>query len=163
ELVGPTAARQRSVNCREDEAIAAGAVDGAAALVLRLGARDYEPIVARAVEVQAPCLEVELRLPAGDVSAVLVFGHEAKVCLAGGRVECAGVGEAGPRGGRGAGAADRLRRRSEPRDSHVRGRDILHLYTRHAGPYTSILVCCRDGDGEAPGGIPRRVIEVLVA
>ena len=61
---------------RQQEAEAAHAVDGPDALVLELAARDDQPLVRLAVEVQITGVEHELRVPFGHRSPLLVFGNE---------------------------------------------------------------------------------------
>src|SRR5947207_7499235 len=83
ELVRAPAAVHGAVDGGQDEAVVAGVVDGARALVLGPGARHDEPVVDRAVEVQVADLELELRLARRYVRALLVLGYEPEVGASG--------------------------------------------------------------------------------
>src|SRR5262249_62269095 len=65
------------------EAVVAGAVDGAGALVLGLVSGEYQPVVADGVEVEVGSRELELRVTRGHGRAGLVLGVEAEGRLAG--------------------------------------------------------------------------------
>src|SRR6266571_8431381 len=82
ELVDATTPAHRAVHGGKDEAVVSSPVDRSRALVLRLRARDHEPVVTGAVETEARRLEPEFRVPARDGGALLVFRFEAEGRLA---------------------------------------------------------------------------------
>ena len=66
ELVHPAAALNVPVDGREDEGVVAGIVHGAGAFVLCARARNYQPIVAAAMEVEVGDLELKLGFARGS-------------------------------------------------------------------------------------------------
>src|SRR5882724_11898418 len=83
ELVLTAAAVYLAVNRRKHKRVVASAVDSAAAFVLRSRSAHHQPVIARAVEVEIPRLELEFGLAGWHVRAVLVLRHEAEAGFAG--------------------------------------------------------------------------------
>src|SRR5206468_2513438 len=71
ELVHATAAVDLPVNGRQHEAVVAASIDCPGAFVLSLCPGNHQPLIVRAVKVQVPGLEVELRLAGGDRGTLL--------------------------------------------------------------------------------------------
>src|SRR5258708_4803687 len=83
EAIGPVVAQKIPIDGGQQEPEASGPVDSSGAFELRSRSGDHEPLIRRAVEIQARCIELELRVAAGDVCALLVFGYEAEGGLPG--------------------------------------------------------------------------------
>src|SRR5207237_532088 len=83
ELVHAARARLLAVQRRHQEAIAAGAVERARTLILRLGTGNHQPIVTGGVEVEVGGWELELGVALRHRGAWLVLGVEAEVRPAG--------------------------------------------------------------------------------
>src|SRR6185503_14104615 len=79
ELVHSTPAVDLAVGRREEEAEVARAIDGPGTFVLGFRARDDQPLIDRAVEVQVPGFELELRFARWSRRTLQIFGDEAKV------------------------------------------------------------------------------------
>src|SRR5262249_27027239 len=79
------------VHHADQEAVVAGAVDGARTLVLRLIAVDHQPVVTGGFEIEVGGREVEIGVAARHRVALVVLGVESKGDLAGQR----GIGGVG--------------------------------------------------------------------
>jgi len=94
ELVTTTATSNVTVNGGQEKPIVPSTVDRAGALKLSTCARDHQPLVAGAVEVQLSNSKSELRLTRWGVCPLLIFGDEAKRRLARERgINCVGTGQ----------------------------------------------------------------------
>ena len=90
ERIDSPAALDIAVGSGEHEAVAAGPIDRAFALELRLVTGHHQPFVAVGVEVQITSLELELGVAVWRIGALLVLGDEAEVGFAGRRI-CASL------------------------------------------------------------------------